>query len=175
MALLFVPASSDYDALSVPRLAVRTMPRSWSWTYAAHATIEGKQKRQAIARDAEELAVGLHFHAEWMLVAESIEALRVLAEAFQVVSLQSSDGALYGDYVIEQVQVDPTFVLGDTIVSASVSVQLAEPGVDAVFFLGVRSTPTAVEGSAVDTTDTPKSDNPSGSPETVTPQQITRL
>lgn len=177
MTLVFVPASPDRDTVYVSRLALRSLPRRWSWSYAAAATIEGKEKRQAVAVDAEQLTVGLLFHAQWMPVQRTIDELRGLASAFEVISIQQLPGTIiYGDFVIESIDVQPNFVLEDgTLISASVTLGLAEPGIEELLILSTSPTPSALSLNAIDTTTAAKSDNPTGSPAAVAPKDIARL
>ena len=176
MALLFVPMSPDADSITIPQVGVRSMPKSRSWSYGTSATIEGKEKRQAVAADAETKTIGMHFHAEWMLVAGTIAALEALANTFEVVSVQSSGGIVYGDFVIESLDAQPTFVLDDgTLVSAVVTVSLAEPGTEPALYLAAAHKPLATSDNATDVVSAPKSDNPTSSPGAVSPQDIARM
>lgn len=176
MTLLFVPTSPDVDVVYVPQQGVRSLPKHRSWAFGKSATIEGKEKRQAVAIDAEEKTIGLHFHASWMPVDGTIRDLEALADAFEVVSLQTSGGFVYGDFVIESIDVTPTFMLDDgTLVSADVQLSIAEPGTEPALYLAVAPTPSATSDNAIDILSTPKSDNPNGSPDAVSPQDIARM
>lgn len=137
--------------LRLPTGTVKGLNPKDGWTYATHAVIEGKPRRQFVAPDGRAVSLSLFLHAEYINPQQTIDRLRSWADASEVLVLQADSGVLYGQYVIESIDVRPTWTLPDeTIVVCDVEVSLGEPGLETLLEV---PTPEATEANATDTVD----------------------
>jgi phage protein U len=137
--------------LKIPTIAVRGNTLKDAWEYAQHSVIDGKPRTQPIAPSSRQQQLDLFVHAEWMQPQETVDRLRAIASAYEVVVIQADSGLIYGQFVLVGVDITPRWMLPDeTIVSAGVTVTLVEAGLES---LADASPSAAVVGSEVDTTD----------------------
>lgn len=159
--------------LRFPNIAVVAISDEDGWDYAAHSVIENVERRQFVAKRGKPITLSLKLHAEWMDPQETLDELRELADAHEVLTLQSISGRLLGQFVIEGISSKPLFILPDGfIVSMSVDVKLVDPGLEESVPL---PEPVAVMGTLIVTTTSVKEEDTSTPKDEVTPQQIARL
>lgn len=153
------------------RPVIRSLSTSDGWNYASHDVIEGKPRKQAVGEESNDVTLECFFHAELLRVEETLAQLRALGAAHEVVTLQSPNGYVWGNFVIESVTVKPRWLLPDgTLMSANVSIALGDPGL----VRDIVPKPVAVTGTSSPTRTTPKTEDTSAAPGTVTPAQIAR-
>jgi phage protein U len=159
--------------LKLPVIAINGMSLAEAWTYASHAVIEGKQRKQFVSKEAPNLSLSTWLHAEHIPVDQTIDQLRALADAHEVLVLQEPNGKIWGQFVIESLDTRPVWKLADGFcVCATVEIKLGDPGLEGGIV--VPPLPVAVVGTKAATTSTPKAEGTSAGLDTVTPQQIAR-
>lgn len=137
--------------LHLPTIAVRSNGLRDAWAVAQHPVIGGKPRSQGIAPEARGAQLQVFVHAEWMHPQQTIDRLRAMAGAFEVLVLQADSGLIYGQFLIDALDIQPRWTLPDeTIVSALVMISLGEAGVDVMLDASASE---AVAGSGTDTTD----------------------
>lgn len=159
--------------LTLPITAVNGMSVAKAWTYAAHAVIEGLQRKQFVAREGDNLSLSCWLHAEQIPPKETIDLLTELADAHEVLVLQERDGTIWGQFVIESLDVTPVWKLRDGfLVCATVEIKLGDPGLERG--LVIPPPAVAVQGTKATTTSTPNNEDTSAELESVSAQQIAR-
>lgn len=160
--------------LEVPQMALRGSPTDEAWLYAAQRVIEGRPRRQFVAPDAPTLTLQLALHVAFVDVAWFVGRVRALADAHEVLTVQSNGGAILGDFVIEKLSWVPASAFADgTPISGSMTIALADPGLGIA--LEPKPRPMGVVGEADDIVTTPKAEDTTRPPGTVTPAEIARL
>jgi phage protein U len=165
------------ETLQIPKLAIRTAGTSFAWQYATQAPIEGVEKRQFVGRNGQPFNLSLYLHAEFIDPTATWNALWRMGESHEVLTLQEDDGTLLGDFVIEALDENTLMKLPDGfVVARTVTVKLAEPGLDADAATAVAvANAGAVEGTKMPTTTTPKAEDTTGDPAAVSARDIARL
>jgi phage protein U len=159
--------------LRFPTIAVVGFNDDDAWTYASHAVIEGKPRKQFVGDEAKSITLSLKFHIDFgMDPGDLIAVLKDLASEHGVHVLQELNGKLIGEFVIEAVHVKPRWKLpGGFLAYADVDVVLGDPGLEQNL---VIAKPVAVVGTSSTTTSTPKAEDTTIDLDEVTPAQIVR-
>lgn len=160
--------------LEIPHMALRAAPTAEAWLYAAQRVIEGRPRRQFVAPDAPTLTLQLALHVAFVDIVWFLGRLRSIADAHEVVTVQTSGGAILGDFVVEKIDWVPTAQFHDGVpIAGAATIALADPGLP--FAQEPKPRPMGVVSEAEDIVTTPKAEDTSRPPATVTPAEIARL
>lgn len=163
-----------FGSLVLPTVAIRTLPRRRSWSYAMQDVIEGPPRAQFMAPGTTESTLTLFLHASYCAPKQVLDALVAMADAADAYTLQAESGEVLGQYVITSVDDDPKRTLPDgTVIATTVTVALADPGLDGLSL--PPSAPIATDATATNTVDEPIVVESTGVPEDVTPAEIARV
>lgn len=160
--------------VQIPNICITGMTGPKAWDYAEHAVIEGKKRRQFVAVDAVETTISAFLHVDLGVIPDDVVGLlEELADATEVLTLQSESGRIFGDYVITGVESTPVWQLPDgSVIACRLVVKLVEPGLEQVL---VPPAPIAVTTTTRDTTTTPKGEDTSRDPDDVPTAEIARI
>lgn len=161
--------------LEIPTFGLKGLNGSDAWVYAVIGVIEGKPKRQFVAPDARTLTLAIGIHAQFGSPQRFIDRAKAMADDREVFVLQvAGTGLVLGDYVIEKCDWSPRACFPDgTLLSASVTLSLADPGLERA--LEPKPRPIGVVDEAEDIVTTPKAEDTSVPFANVTPAEIARL
>lgn len=137
--------------LLLPAVAVKSFGLTDAMNYATHAVMVGKPRKQLIAQEGRPIPLELYLHAEWIAPQRTYDQLLRWMTSGEVLVVQANNGTVYGQFVIDKLTLTPEWQLPDeTIISATCSVSLVEPGLETL--LEVPAAPPGVAGNATDTT-----------------------
>lgn len=115
----------------IPDIAVKAYPRSRSWSYASQASIEGPERSQFVAVDAQTQTLSLFLHVDFCRPKEILDQLIMLGDQHDAQILSTEDGMILGQYVVEKVTDTPRWTLPDgAVLACDVEISLSDPGLD---------------------------------------------
>lgn len=117
--------------LEIPNMAVRSLPRSRGWDYAKQGVIEGPPRAQYVAEAETSMSMSLFLHVSFCRPKEILDALMAMGDEHDAQILQSDDGTILGQFIIERIDDKPRWTLPDgALLAVDVDISLSDPGLD---------------------------------------------
>lgn len=104
-----------------------TLEQAFAMNYAQHERIKGKPRLEAVGSMLDTIAFTMHLHSSFTNPEEDIEAIRVNMLNKEILTLVLGNGAVVGNYVINDFTKNTTFTdpVGN-LIEANISVNLLE-------------------------------------------------